>query len=340
MRQATRGEHRLELAPHALSFPARCEPRSREILAADRRAQQPPELVLERADGEPAPVGRAVDAVGRHATGKEVLAARLRRAPLLERVQGEDVVRERRIGHRDVDARALAGTLRPDQRGKDRDRGARGAPEQVGDLQVAQRGRPPRHAGLVEHSGIAEVVDVVAGHASARAVLAVAADRGEHHARVRRGERGVPDAERVDHAGAEALDDDVGAPREGEERPAAARVLEVDRDRALVAVHRPVERACGPAVRAERARIVAGTGVLDLDDVGAQIGEMERAHRPGQQPRQVEHAHAGERPMMWPDACGLRRCARFRSRRHRECRASAGSPSRRRAPRLASARGR
>ncbi len=36
-------------------------------------------------------------------------------------------------------------------------------------------------------------------------------------------------------------------------------------------------------------------GRLDLDDVGAEIGELERQHVAGDQPRQVEHAHAGER---------------------------------------------
>jgi hypothetical protein len=34
---------------------------------------------------------------------------------------------------------------------------------------------------------------------------------------------------------------------------------------------------------------------LDLDDVGAEIGELEREHVAGDEPRQIEHAHAGER---------------------------------------------
>ncbi len=37
-------------------------------------------------------------------------------------------------------------------------------------------------------------------------------------------------------------------------------------------------------------------GRLDLDDVGAEIGELEGKHVAGDEPRQVEHAHAGERP--------------------------------------------
>ena len=50
-----------------------------------------------------------------------------------------------------------------------------------------------------------------------------------------------------------------------------------------------------PRPVAEVARVVAGAGVLDLDDVGAEVGEVERADRAGQEPRQVEHADARER---------------------------------------------
>ena len=67
-----------------------------EIGALDRRAQRVPELLLQRADGEPAPVARRVDAVARNAAGQQIVAARRDVSPLLQRVQREDVVRERR----------------------------------------------------------------------------------------------------------------------------------------------------------------------------------------------------------------------------------------------------
>ena len=51
-------------------------------------------------------------------------------------------MRERRVGHRDVDVAAAAGALRADERGEQRDRRGGGAAQEVGDLQVAQRGRP------------------------------------------------------------------------------------------------------------------------------------------------------------------------------------------------------
>ena len=64
----------------------------------------------------------------------------------------------------------------------------------------------------------------------------------------------------------------------------------------LIALKNAVARSGAPRARsAERPRVVAGAGVLDLDDVGAEVGEVERAHGPRQQARQVEHANAGER---------------------------------------------
>ena len=43
------------------------------------------------------------------------------------------------------------------------------------------------------------------------------------------------------------------------------------------------------------ARIVAAGQLLDLDDVGAHVGEHHAARRAGHDLRELEHAHAGER---------------------------------------------
>src|SRR5690606_34249506 len=59
--------------------------------------------------------------------------------------------------------------------------------------------------------------------------------------------------------------------------------------------------------RAPPARVVAGAGALDLDDVGAQIGQVLRAPGAGEHAREVENANAGERT---GGTCGGgRRCA-------------------------------
>ena len=106
--------------------------------------------------------------------------------------------------------------------------------------------------------------------------------------------RVVIDGEIRDHAGPEALDDHIGVPREREKRIAATRVLEVQRRAALVAVDGAEERRHGARPIAQVSCIVAGAGVLDLDDVGAEVGEIERADRARQEAREVEHAKSRE----------------------------------------------
>ena len=73
---------------------------------------------------------------------------------------------------------------------------------------------------------------------------------------------------------------------------------DIQRDRALVAVHADEIGALLRARhvgRGEAAGVVAGAGALDLDHVGAEIGQHLRAGRPGQHARQVEHAQ----PAQW-----------------------------------------
>src|SRR5262249_45343446 len=77
--------------------------------------------------------------------------------------------------------------------------------------------------------------------------------------------------------------------------------FEIAFDRALAAVGR-VEIGSAKMVavlaldegRPPGARIVAGLGTLDLDDVGAEIGEHLPGPRSGQNARQLQHANAGQ----------------------------------------------
>src|SRR5206468_2016103 len=54
--------------------------------------------------------------------------------------------------------------------------------------------------------------------------------------------------------------------------------------------------AVGQERRPHRAHRVAAVGRLDLEDLGAHVGEQHRAVRPREHPREVEHAHALEEP--------------------------------------------
>ena len=93
---------------------------------------------------------------------------------------------------------------RPEQRGDDLERGGQPARGEVGDLDGRQR---PRCVG--ERAGPAEVVDVVTG------ALLVAVAGTEDGDRAEDGRVRHSDAEPLEHAGAEAVEDDVGAGAEG-----------------------------------------------------------------------------------------------------------------------------
>ena len=75
--------------------------------------------------------------------------------------------------------------------------------------------------------------------------------------------------------------------------------FEIDRDRALAAVAAvEIGRAAlgvGDEGRAPAARVVARAGALDLDHLGAEIGEQLSRPRPRQDARELDHPYPGER---------------------------------------------
>jgi len=77
-------------------------------------------------------------------------------------------------------------------------------------------------------------------------------------------------------------------------------VLQVKGEAALPAVDGEKIRAfAADKWRAPSARVVALLRLLDLDDVGAGIGQGLRAVRPGQDPGEVDDLDAGERLRQW-----------------------------------------
>ena len=124
----------------------------------------------------------------------------------------------------------------------------------------------------------------------------VAADGRVDERRPLGDERLATEAEPLRAAGQEVLDDDVGAQRESPHDVLAAGIAQVDRDAALAAVHaHEVRRLAAREGRAPGAGLVALAGPLDLDDLGAEVGQQHRAVRPRQHAGQVEDADAGER---------------------------------------------
>ena len=233
-----------------------------------------------------------------------------RRDALDERVLGlvhED--RQRRFEDRDVDPladpvrrRALA--LAPGERGEDPD-GRVEPGRDVGDRDADLRrvtavgvGR----AGDRHQPGLGLEQEVVARPADERPGRAVAADREMDEARVERGEDVVPEPEPGEAVRSEVLDEDVGVGEESAQHVGAGGLLQVEPEAALVAVDREVVGG-GPASRRSslahpRRAPAAGRvalGRLDLDDVGAEVGQEHRRVRPGEDRRAVDDADARER---------------------------------------------
>jgi hypothetical protein len=103
------------------------------------------------------------------------------------------------------------------------------------------------------------------------------------------------ESEAVESAGSEVLHHDVGACHELVGDLDAVRVLEVERDAALAAVQ-PGEPG---RLTVDDAVVVAGkvalTAAFDLDDVGAEVGEMARAKRRRDSLLEADNAQTGER---------------------------------------------
>ena len=101
-----------------------------------------------------------------------------------------------------------------------------------------------------------------------------------------------PDAHAVDHARAEVLDKDVGTRGEALQGLLAALALQIDGDRALVAV--VVEEGGGqPAgAVAAGAHVIAAARDLDLDHVGALVGKDHGREGSGDHRGQVDDANA------------------------------------------------
>ena len=195
-------------------------------------------------------------------------------------------MRERTVGHRDVEVAAAAGARSVEQCSEDAHGGGERTPHQVGDRQVRQRERVPVDADLVSHAGVPAVVEVVPRPVAVGATLAVAGQAAVDDARIDSRHFVVAQTQSRHRAGAKTFDDHVGIVREAQEGPGAFGLLQVDLQAALVAVDDGAQRGrC----------MVARACVLDLHDIGAEVGQVLRAYRTGHQAREVQHAHAAQR---------------------------------------------
>ena len=101
-----------------------------------------------------------------------------------------------------------------------------------------------------------------------------------------------PDAEALDHTGAEVLHHHVGAGDEAVQDLAAGVGVHVDGDAALATIAHLVERAHAVDRHADVATDVAEARTLDLHDVGTLIGQERDRVRTGERDREVDDPDA------------------------------------------------
>ena len=216
---------------------------------------------------------------------------------------GHEIVRRMRLVQRDgavverrVDELALAGAVALVERHHDADRGVHAGREvdhRYADAHLAALGR------AVDRDEAGRGLDhgVVAGEAAQRAVGAEAGDAGMDQPRELRCQHVVvADAPLFHRAGLEVVDQHVGRLEQLQQDVAALRLGEVERDRALVAVD--AGEIGGNTFGVERRPPGAGLVALrrlDLDHVGAVVGQHLAAIGTAQHARQVDHFQAVER---------------------------------------------
>ncbi len=213
-------------------------------------------------------------------------------------------VAQRQIEQAHVDVAALTGCPRAQHRrdGRVRHREPR---HQVHDRKPETRRRRTGLAGQREIAGLRLHEIVVARPGGARAFASVRRQKGADDLRIDRPQRGVSEPELRRHVAAKVAGDRIRRFDERMEDFLALRSREVERQAPLVPIDALKEQAGARAVsvadeeRPDRPRHVAAVvRVLDLDDLGAEVGEVLRAPGAGAVllDRQDPHAGKGKHP--------------------------------------------
>ena len=200
----------------------------------------------------------------------------------------EPVVRDRlidpaeaRFEERDIDAAALAGPLAAAQRGEDADGGPH-ARAGIDDGSAGAHGRPLDRPVHRHDAGIGVRERLVAGLGGERPGPPERAHLAIDEARIARLQRLKADAERLREAGAQIVKQHVRPLDQRQEALERRLLLEVHHRGALVAVEdMEGERMALPVLLDEPEAGVVAARLLDLDDVGAEIGKDRAGERAG-----------------------------------------------------------
>ena len=198
------------------------------------------------------------------------------------------------VQHADIDLLADACRVTMADRRQDADAAVQPG-EQVGHRHAHLLRLPVRFAGQTHHPAHALDQAVIARARRIRAGLPEAGDRAIDQLRKLRVQLLIAQAVLGQRPDLEVLHQDVALCDQLQRQFLAFRRRDIQRDRALVAVH-PDE--IGALLRArhhrrgEAASVVARSRLFDLDHVGTQIAEHLRTGRPRQHAGQVEYAQA------------------------------------------------
>ena len=242
----------------------------------DRATEERPELLGEDRDDQVA-VARLQGRI-RHDRGV-ARAERCRNPPVRPEVLRD--VREERdltVEQRQVDVGALTRSLAAEQRARDGER-AEQCPCEVGHRQAHARRSSARLAGDGHRAAHRLQRQIEGRPVAIRPVLPVGRDGADDDSLIERPELRVREAHALHDPRPEVLPDDVGLTHEVVEDFAAPVAREIERQRLLVPVDREEVRrlAVGQERRAHHAHRIAAVRILDLDHLGAHVGEQHRA---------------------------------------------------------------
>ena len=197
------------------------------------------------------------------------------------------------LEQRHVEVLPYAAALSLPQRGQDAERDIEAA-HQIADRHADLRRRPIGRARDAHQAAARLGHDVETRSIRERTVLTEPRRRGVNDPRVHGADVVVGQAERAHRAGAQILDDDVRRRGEPQERLLALGRLQVEHDGTLESIQAQERRALAVDERSRRTHGLAGDA-LDLDDVGAEIRELQRRERRRDEDADLEDANARQR---------------------------------------------
>lgn len=215
-----------------------------------------------------------------------------------------------RIEQRHIEVSATTGALRVPQSDHQREH-RRIAPSEIDDRHAALAGRPVGLAGDRHVPGMALDQIVVAGLGGSRARRPEPRERAAHDGGIDDAQRLVREAELVGQVTAHVVVHAVRHAHEVVEDRSPLGVRQIERDGFLAAIEGlKVERIALDLPRRYVARDVASDRwILDLDDLGAEVGEHLCAERPGAELRNRQNAQAVERSATHTETAATSRAA-------------------------------